>query len=230
MTSQERHEARFQRRRALRETKKNKKLQQIGNYESIFSYINLYETFYKCRKGVRWKASVQKYESLLPLMTLDIYTNQILKKDFKPLKFFEFDINERGKMRHIMALSVSDRCIQKVLCEKYLTPILAPKLIFDNGASLKEKGTDFSIRRLKQHLLYYYKKYKRDGYILQYDFSKYFDNIDHQILLNLLKNDIPDKNIYGMLKVIINSFGVRGLRFRKSSIPDLRNILSDSTR
>lgn len=210
MTSEERREARFQRRRDSRNEKKRQKMLQIGNYESIFTYINLYEAFYSCRNGVRWKASVQKYETLLPLMTLEIY-NQIQKKDFKPLKFFEFDINERGKIRHIMALTIADRCIQKVLCEKYLTLVLEPKLIFDNGASQKGKGTDFSVRRLKQQLLYHYKKYGREGYILQYDFSKYFNNIDHSILLELLKKDIPDKDIYKMLENIVHSFRDQGL-------------------
>ena len=36
MTSEERREVRFQRRRAQREYKKELRLQQIGNYESIF--------------------------------------------------------------------------------------------------------------------------------------------------------------------------------------------------
>ena len=210
MTSEERRDARFQRRRALRDEKKKRKMLQIGNYNDIFTYINLYDAFYNCRTGVRWKASVQKFEATLPLVTLEMF-NQTQKREFKPLKFFEFDINERGKMRHIMAMTIADRCIQKVLCEKYLTPVLEPKLIFDNGASQKGKGTDFSLRRLKRQLLYHYKKYGREGYILQYDFSKYFNRIDHKILLELLKKDIPDKDIYRMMESIIHSFGDEGL-------------------
>ena len=210
MTSKERHEARFQRRRAKRNEKKEIKMQEIGDYDKVFSYINLYEAFYKCKQGVRWKASVQKYEALLPLTSLNIY-NQLRKKRFSPLKFMEFDINERGKIRHIMAVGIDDRCIQRVLCEKYLTPVLAPKLIYDNGASLKDKGTDFSLRRLKSHLAYHYKKYGTQGYIFQYDFSKYFENIDHKVLINLLSKDITDPDILELVKSIINSFGDRGL-------------------
>ena len=210
MTSEERREVRFQRRRAQREYKKELKMQQIGNYESIFTYINLYESFYQCRKGVRWKASIQKYEATLPFNTLKIYNN-LQNKKFKPLKFLEFDINERGKTRHIMAETIDDRCVQKVLCNKYLYPILAPKLIFDNGASLKGKGTDFALRRLKIHLLRHYRKYGNTGYIFQYDFSKYFENINHKILLELLEKDIPDKDILNLTKNVINSFGNKGL-------------------
>lgn len=210
MNSQERHEARFQRRRAKREKKKQLKMQQIGNYNDIFSYINLYEAFYHCRKGVRWKASIQKYETLLPLETLNIY-NQIQTKQFKPLTFLEFDINERGKLRHIKAVDIANRCIQRVLCDKYLIPLLEPKLIYDNAASIKNKGTDFSLRRIKSQLSYHYKKHGTQGYIFQYDFSKYFENINHDILLEMLKRDIPDKDIYKMIENIIRSFGNKGL-------------------
>lgn len=210
MTSEERHKARYHRRHAIRENKRKEKLQQIGSYDDIFTYINLYKSFYFCREGVRWKKSIQNYEATLPISTFKL-CKRIKSKKFTPLQFLEFDINERGKIRHIKAVDIRERCCQRILCDNYLHPLLAPKFIFDNGASLKNKGTDFSLRRIKTHLLRHYKKYGNNGYIFQYDFSKYFDNIDHSILLGLLQKDIPDKDIYNMTKNIIDSFGDKGL-------------------
>lgn len=206
MTSKERHEIRFQRRKIKRYLKQ----QQISKYEDVFSYANLYKSFYLCRKGVRWKASVQKYEALLPLNTLTLY-NKMQNKKFSKIKFYEFDINERGKTRHIMAETIDDRCCQKALCENYLNKVILPKLIFDNSASIKNKGTDFALRRIKTQLLKHYKKYGNAGYIFQFDFSKYFSNINHSKLLEMLKKDIKDKNIYKYIETIIDSFGDRGL-------------------
>lgn len=61
MTSKERHEGRYQRRKALRQYK----LQQVQNlyddFNKIFTYEHLYRSYLKCRRGVAWKASVQKY-------------------------------------------------------------------------------------------------------------------------------------------------------------------------
>ena len=186
ITSKERYEARFQRRRSKREKKQEEKLLQIGNYDKVFTYANLYNSYYLCRNGVRWKASIQKYEATLPLTSLNIY-NKMKNRKFEKIKFYEFNIMERGKKRHIMAETIADRCIQKVLCNKYLTPVLEPKLIYDNSASIKGKGTDFQLRRIKSQLAYHYKKYGNTGYIFQFDFSKFFNNINHDILLRMLK-------------------------------------------
>lgn len=211
MTSEERHEARYQRRINRRKAKKNAKLSCLGRYDDVFSFEKLYNAFYLCEKGVRWKGSVQSYEATLPLNTLTIYETMKQRK-FKPMGFLEFDLCERGKMRHIRALKIAERCIQRTLCDNYLLPLLEPQLVYDNGASIKGKGIDFSIRRLKCHLSRYYHKYHtNDGYVFQYDFSSYFDNINHEILLNQLFQLIPDKEIFNVVKQMIKCFGEKGL-------------------
>ncbi len=211
MTSEDRHEARYQRRISKRKAKKNAKLSRLGGYDEVFSYEKLYDAFYLCEKGVRWKGSVQTYEATLPLNTLTIY-NLLKERKFKPMGFLEFDLCERGKMRHIRALKIAERCIQRTLCDNYLSPLLEPQLIYDNGASIKGKGIDFSINRLKCQLAKYYRKYHtNEGYVFQYDFSSYFDNIDHQILLTQLEPLLPDKEIFQVVKQMIKCFGQKGL-------------------
>ena len=211
MTSKERHENRFQRRVIERKNKKNAKLARLGGYDNVFSYDRLYGAFYLCRKGVRWKGSIQSYEALLPLSTLKIYRT-MYRRQFEPMGFLEFNIMERGKKRHIRALKIAERCIQRSLCDYYLTPLFEPQLIYDNGASQEGKGTDFTLNRLKRFLLYYYRvNHTNEGYALQFDFSSYFDNINHEILLQLSEKVISDKEIYEVFKQMIKCFGDKGL-------------------
>lgn len=211
MTSEERHEARYQRRKAKRIEKQNAKLSHLRKYDDLFSYDRLYDAFYSCEKEVRWKGSIQTYEATLPLATLTIY-NLLKQRQFKPMGFLEFDLNERGKIRHIRAVKIGERCIQKVICEDYLSPLIEPKLIYDNGASIKGKGIDFTLNRLKCHLSKYYRHYHtNEGYVLQFDFSSFFDNINHQILLEQLEKIIPDNEIFQVIKSMITCFGDKGL-------------------
>lgn len=210
MTSKERHEIRYQRRKAKRLQKKKENEDKLGSYDDIFTFINLYESFYSCEKGVRWKCSIQRYESILPLNSISLY-RMMKNRKFKTMGFLEFYISERGKRRHIRALKIKERCIQKVLCDKYLIPLLSKQLIYDNGASLKGKGPDFSLRRLRCHLQRHFKKYGNEGYIFQYDFSSFFDSIDHNILLKNLKKLIHDKDIYNVIYKSVKSFGDVGL-------------------
>ena len=56
------------------------------------------------------------------------------------------------------------------------------------------------------HLARYYKKYGRDGYILLIDFSKYFDNIRHDKLLEMIAEKIDDKEVIDLLRHLIATF------------------------
>lgn len=62
MTSEERKEARYQRRVAKRIKKKKELNEKYGNFDEIISFDNLCDAFYQCKKTVSWKASTQKYE------------------------------------------------------------------------------------------------------------------------------------------------------------------------
>lgn len=51
MTSEERKEGRYQRRRAGREAKRRARSEACGSFEQVFSYENLYKAGLACCKG-----------------------------------------------------------------------------------------------------------------------------------------------------------------------------------
>ncbi|MCD8208134.1 MAG: hypothetical protein LUD72_09390, partial [Bacteroidales bacterium] len=85
---------------------------------------------------------------------------------------------------------------------------ISPYLIYDNGASLKNKGVEFTRRELVKHLVRYYNQYGNDGYILLMDYSKYYDNIHHDILLDLFRKYIHDDTAIWLLETIVEGFKV----------------------
>jgi hypothetical protein len=98
----------------------------------------------------------------------------------------DFLLNERGHIRKIEAPVVRDRIVQKTLTKHVLTPSLRPYLIYDNYASLTDRGTHFARRRLEVMLRRYMSKNGTDGYILLIDIRKYFENVDHEVLKDLI--------------------------------------------
>jgi hypothetical protein len=75
-------------------------------------------------------------------------------------------------------------------------PTCQPKLIYENCASIKGKGTDFFRRILMRNLINFWRNHGTGGYILLCDLSKYFDNIQHDIWLkNLSDLGIDDECI-----------------------------------
>lgn len=138
MNSKERHELRYQRRKAAREAKRREKLDPYDNFENVASISSLITANFESRRGVLWKASVARYN-------MHFYRNTVLSHDALMASvsvhsgFYVFDIVERGKPRHIHSLHYSERVVRRSLCTNALVPILSHNLIYDNGASLEGK-------------------------------------------------------------------------------------------
>lgn len=174
-----------------------------SKYMKLLNIDTLYRSFIKCKKGVDWKYSVQKFESNI-LINLYRLRTELKLGIYKQKPFFEFDLNERGKLRHITALNIRDRVLQRALCDDILMPELSKYLIYDNGASVKNKGIDFARNRLKKHLhQYFINEGSNNGYILKIDFRKYFDSIDHDMAINILKEKINDDKIISLISNIL---------------------------
>lgn len=210
MTSEERKEARYQRRRRERSLKKLARSFEYDSFEQVFSYENLYEAYKKCRCGVAWKGSVQKYITQAPL---EVYRswNRLQTGKWKSKGFYEFDIFERGKPRHIKSVTMEERVVQRCLCDNCLVPLLSPTFIYDNGASSKGKGYHFAIHRCEKHLRDHFRKHGTNGYILTFDFSKFFDNIDHSVIYGVVENCITDERLKAIIYHFVDAFGSIGL-------------------
>lgn len=210
MTSEERKERRYQRRKAARDAKRKAKIGQYDDFEQVASLNSLYAAAKEASQGVEWKASVQRYNSLL-LFNISKTRNDLLAgKDIRR-GFICFDICERGKLRHIKSVHFSERVVQKSFCKNSLGPIFTRSLIYDNGASQKGKGTHFAINRLTAHLRRHYRKYGREGGILLIDFSDYFGNADHEVLFDIYDKYFTDPRLKALGKSFISAFGEKGL-------------------
>ncbi|MDR2096551.1 MAG: RNA-directed DNA polymerase [Treponema sp.] len=208
MTGKERREIRYQRRKAAREAKKKEKYSLYDDYARIIDPNNLYQAFKKSKRGVGWKESTQRYE-MNWLLNIAETRRKLAAGENVQHGFVEFDVRERGKIRHIKSVHISERVVQKTLCDQVLVPILSHPLIYDNGASLKDKGLHFALRRVIAHLSKYYRQNGRSnrGYVLTIDFKKYFDTINHDILLDHVKRYIRDKMVLALLTDFIKVFG-----------------------
>lgn len=210
MTSEERREMRYQRRALAKQRKKQERHPEADDYEAVFSYDHLYEAYKCCRRGVAWKASVQKYITQAPINLYNTH-KLLMEGRYKSPGFFEFDLFERGKRRHIRSTVIGERVVQRCLCDNSLVPLLSRTFIYDNGASMKNKGYDFAVRRITEHLRKHYRKYGNEGYILLFDFSKFFDNVSHAVVKGILREELTDERLLAIAEHFVDAFGDVGL-------------------
>lgn len=211
MTSAERHEARYQRRKAKRAAKCREFSRQYDDFDRISSVSALLEANWAARKGVMWKASVARY---------NVHAFKNARKSHRALQtgkdirqgYYHFQIVERGKARDVHSLHYAERVIRRSACINAMVPILAHTLIYDNGASLKNKGVSFSISRCATHLRKFWRENQgNDGYILIIDFRKFFANIQHAPTLAMYDKHFNDVRLNRLCRSFVSATGENGL-------------------
>lgn len=209
INSEERKEARYQRRKAKRQEKEYKINIQFDDFNNVCGIDVLLDSAYKSRKSASWKTSTQKFHINL-LRNCITYSNKLKNGENINDKLIFFTINERGKIRNITSTGFPERVIHKALSKNVLVPILSRSLIYDNGASIEDKGYSFSIDRLKYHLSSFYREngFSNNGWILLMDIKNYFGSISHDKLKEEISTKIHDEKLLNLIYSIIDEIDV----------------------
>lgn len=175
------------------------------SFDDVFDLSKLYEAGKKCCNNSRWKSSTIFFEDYM----LSLCAKQLknLTAGINTFKGFNsFKTMEHGKERDIDAVAIEYRTPQKCLCNNMLIDAYSRTFIYDNASSLKNKGIDFAIRRLKKHLHDHFVRCGLEGGILQFDFSKYFASIPHWYLKDRANRVIRDTRLRALVHSYIDNF------------------------
>lgn len=198
MNSIERKEVRYERRKNKRLEKIIKRSNKYADLDKAFCFSKSMYYSDKCSKGVGYKKSTQNFKLHLFTIISSVCAN-IKTSNYKVGDTYSFIINERGKTRKIDAPHIKDRLVHKILSNEIIEPLYSIHLIYDNGASMKNKGFKFSMDRVKKKLYSWYLKNGLNGYIVLLDFSKFFENCFHDVIRNIHSKYIINKRV---IKVI----------------------------
>lgn len=180
-------------------------------YEEICDANNLMEAARNCMKGVSWKYSTQAYY-LDRIERIRRTKKRLESRERLSDGFMVFPLTERGKRRMIRSIHINERVPQKTVNDIALRPGIAPRLIYDNGASMRGKGIAFALRRLRCHLERHYRKHGNDGYIAVMDLHAYFDSVQHGPVYEYYKDVFAhDQRITYLLMDFIDAFGEKSL-------------------
>lgn len=153
--------------------------------EELTTLEKLNNGFYEASKASKWKPATQRYHSNLLLNNLELQED-LRNGTYVAEPTVNFWIDERGRRRYIESPTIRDRIVQKVLTKEVLIPHLTKPLIYDNYASLKDRGTTFARKRIDIMLHRFIRRHGTDGYALLVDIKQYFPSIDHQILKDMV--------------------------------------------
>lgn len=170
-------------------------------YEKITSFENLLAAYKTFRKGKRFKDDVLKFEYNYETELFKLQ-DELLEHTYAPLPAHSFFVYE-PKKREIAAACVRDRVVHHALC-RVIEPIFDKRLIYDTYACRLGKGTLAAIKRFEEFKYRLLSRYNENEiYIFKADIQKYFENIDHYILLELIRKKIADEEVIWLIKRIL---------------------------
>ena len=108
-------------------------------------------------------------------------------------------------IKPLCAVVLPQENLQRIYVVRVLEPVFEPTFIFDSYATRKGKGTHRAVKRAQ--------KFMRSGFhYYKADIRKYFDSVDHDVLLGLVRRKIKDEKVLKLVEQIIRNSDVsRGL-------------------
>ncbi len=182
----------------------------MTDFEKVIDFNNMYKAYRKTKSGKGYKKSAAKF-GVMALDGVNSLIDQLKTHTYKISPYHEFTVYE-PKERIIKTTSFKDKVVQHSLCDNVILPKLQKVFIYDNCAGQTGKGTLFGLNRLGEQMQDFYKRYGQNGYILKCDVTKFFYNIPHEQLKDIVTYYFSyDKNICWLCNLFIDSTSDKGI-------------------
>ena len=162
--------------------------------------LNAWKEFIKCK---RKRKDVQEFQLSLMDNIFDLHFD-LANLSYKHGMYQAFNIND-PKPRNIHKATVRDRLLHRAVY-RLLYPFFDHTFISDSFSCRNNKGTFKALNRFRSFAYKVSKNNTKTCWVLKCDIKKFFANINQEVLLNILKEYIFDKNIIWLLGEIISSF------------------------
>ncbi len=173
------------------------------NFYDVISVKNLFEAWQNFSKNKKSKTEVAKFELNLEENLFNLH-QELMAEIWNPKPYIKFSVCD-PKLREIHKADIRDMILYQVVYQS-LYQIFDLVFIFDSYSSRKTKGTHAGVERFVEFARKVSKNYKTGGYALKCDIRKFFDSINHKILIGFIRKKITDEKLMAIIEKIIYSF------------------------
>ncbi|MCA9351883.1 group II intron reverse transcriptase domain-containing protein [Patescibacteria group bacterium] len=186
-------------------------------YGQIISVENLFLSWEKFSKGKRGKPDVAFFERHLEENIFALH-RELKAKIYQHGSYTNFYIRD-PKVRYISKASVRDRIVHHALF-RVLSTIFEPTFIATSFSCQIGKGNHEGVEVLAQLARKVSQNYTKPCFALKCDIKKFFDSVDHQILLSIMTKRVRDVATMDLVRDIVGSYYVSQTDlFHRQGIP-----------
>ena len=173
------------------------------NFEDIIGVDHLLCAWLEFLKDKRSRQDVQLFQFYLMDKVLALHDN-LVNKTYRHGKYSTFRVSD-PKPRIIHTAPVRDRLLHHALYRK-LYPFFDKTFIAGSYSCRKDKGTHRALDRFDQLARKVSQNHTHTVWVLKCDIKQFFASVDHEVLLRMLSEYIPEKGILQLCEEIIGSF------------------------
>ncbi|HAS81771.1 MAG TPA: reverse transcriptase [Verrucomicrobia bacterium] len=170
-----------------------------GLYERIAEPENLHLAFWKARRGKDGKADVEAFRQNLDdeieCMRADLLAETMVWGRYHLFTIFD------PKERIICAAPFRDRVLHHAIMN-VCDPVFERYQIFDSYACRKGRGLHACLERARYYT-------RRHGWYLKLDVRKYFDSINHAILLQQIGDRFKDNRLVNLMASLLCTYATQ---------------------
>ena len=168
-------------------------------YDKVLTYDNLEYCYDILLKNVTNKKKLFRYVSYKNCLLINIL-EKLHNGTYEFGRYNIFLIKE-NKYRIIMSEAIEDKIVNYFISYFILLPTL--NCLIDTSVATREgKGSEYAYNTMKKYINKL--RDKDEVYVLKIDISKFFYNIDHFVLLDMISKKIKDKKSMEIIKKVIN--------------------------
>ncbi len=179
------------------------KIQLVHTYQDIISLENLLLAWQEFVVGKKNRLDVQLFARDLMDNIMALHVD-LVNGDYRHGGYESFRITD-SKPRHIHKANVRDRLLHHAIY-RILYPFFDRTFIADSFSCRDNKGMHRAIDRFRAMAYQVSRNHTRSCYVLKCDIKKFFASIDHDVLLHILNEFIPDQKIMALLTGIVESY------------------------
>ncbi|MEO5333743.1 MAG: reverse transcriptase/maturase family protein [Magnetococcus sp. YQC-5] len=173
-----------------------------GNlFSQVIDFGNLLAAAHRARQGCGWGNETMRFFFYLEPELLYL-RNDLANGRYQPGPYRLFEVRD-PKQRTIAVAPFRDRVVHHALVA-VIESIYEPIFISDSFATRKGKGVHAAIHRAQEFLRLW-------PWHIKMDVEKFFDSVNHDILLALLARRFKDRPLMALLEQIVRNSSLPGI-------------------
>ena len=172
-------------------------------FDEIISLKNLFAAWREFSYGKNKKSDVLEFKFSLEDNLFGLHYD-LKDKTYQHFHYTVFNVRD-PKLRRIHKACVRDRVLHHAVF-RVLYPLFDKRFIFDSYSCRLEKGTHRAVNRLEKFCRQLSRNNTKNIFALKCDVRRFFDSIDQNILLTLIRSKVQDERAIWLIEKIIRSF------------------------